>query len=113
MKKVATRKKIIALLISYALLISMVMPSLAFAGTCPITNCRAANSEQFQETGLYSTSTHVVNKILFIFGGETCTIRDYYKYYAKVKGEDIRLPCPLHLFYKRKVGICQNIFFIS
>lgn len=84
MKKVAKRKRIIALLISFVLMTTMVMPSLAFAGTCPITNCRAATSEQYQGTGLYSTSTHVVNKILFFFGGETCTIRDYYRYYATI-----------------------------
>jgi hypothetical protein len=82
MNKITKKKKFIALLISVVLLTSMLMPSMVFAVTCPIVNCGASVSAYAQGVGEYARGTHTVNKVLGVFGGETCTWVEYHKYYA-------------------------------
>ena len=84
MSKITRKKRIIALLISIVVMISMLMPSMAFAVTCPIINCGSSVASYKQGVGEYKRGAHTVNKFLGLFGGETCAWVEYHMYYADI-----------------------------
>ena len=75
------RTIVVAMLIAMCIF-SCTIAAVAAGGICRIIGCGGYVYATVYQGQVMYTSTHMINQILFFFGGEPCTRVDYYDVYT-------------------------------